>query len=80
MKEVFGQSKFTIISQPFHNERAIYLAEKEGIDAIAYNAKDVNGTFTLRVKIREYLAKTKAVLDVLIGKEPKFLGEKVLIN
>ena len=37
-KEVFGQSKFTIISQQFHNERAVYLALANDINAIAFNA------------------------------------------
>ena len=41
-KEVFGQTRLTIISQRFHNERAIYLAEKNGITAIGFNAKDVD--------------------------------------
>ena len=34
-KEVFGQEKITIISQNFHNERAVYLALANGIDAVA---------------------------------------------
>ncbi len=38
-KEIFGIKLVTIISQKFHNERAIYLAEQNGINAIAYNAK-----------------------------------------
>lgn len=40
-KEIFGQENITIISQQFHNERALYLANFYGINAIGYNAKDV---------------------------------------
>ncbi|WP_435263512.1 SanA/YdcF family protein [Tenacibaculum sp. nBUS_03] len=41
-KEIFGQTSVTIISQKFHNERAIFLAEKNGIKAIGFNAKGPN--------------------------------------
>ena len=77
-KEIFGQDKFTIISQEFHNERALYLAGHNDIDAIAYNAKDVK-RFKKRVKIhaREYLARVKMFMDIAVGKKPKFSGEKI---
>ena len=79
-KEIFGQTRFTIISQKFHNERAIYLAQKHGIEAIGFNAKDLHGRRAIRVKTREYLARTKAVLDILRGAKPKFLGEPISIE
>lgn len=79
-KEIFGQARFTIISQKFQNERAIYLANKHGIDAVGFNAKDLMGRRALKVKSREYLARTKAVLDVLIGSTPKFLGDPISIE
>lgn len=79
-KLVFGQSKITVISQKFHNERAVYLACKYGMDAIAYNAKEVNVKYGFYTKTREYLARSKAVLDVLFRVQPKFLGEPVLIE
>lgn len=79
-KEIFGQESITIISQQFHNERAIYLAEKNGIKAIGFNAKDVSGRYGLKVRIREYLARTKAYVDILFGVKPKFLGEKIEIK
>jgi len=71
-KEIFGLTKFTIVSQEFHNQRALFICDQLGIDAIAYNAKDAyRGPGSLA---REYLAKSKAVLDFLLGTEPKFLG------
>ena len=79
-KEIFSQESITIISQQFHNERAIYLAEKHGIDAIGYNAKDVSAKYGIRVKIREYFARTKVFIDILFGVEPKFLGDKIEIK
>ncbi len=74
-KEIFGQNSITIISQRFHNQRAIYIAQHFEIDAVAYNAKDVYKT-----PAREYLARAKASLDVLFNVEPKFLGDKIVIK
>lgn len=79
-KEIFGQENITIISQKFHNERAIYLAEKNGIKAVGFNAKDVSGRYGIKTEIREYFAKTKAYLDVVFGVRPKFLGDKIEIK
>jgi len=79
-KVIFGQESITIISQKFHNERAIYLAEKFGIKAIGFNAKDVSNRYGRATSFREYFARTKAVFDILINKEPKYLGESIEIN
>lgn len=79
-KEIFGQAKFTVISQKFQNERAIYLAEMSGIEVVGFNAKDVKGSGGYKVKFREYLARTKAFLDVIFHVEPKFYGEKIEIG
>lgn len=78
-KEIFGQTKFIIISQKFHNERAVFLARKNGIEAYGYNANDVNKYAGLKTNLREYLAKTKVYWDLLFGVEPKFGGEKIVI-
>ena len=79
-REIFGQKSITIISQQFHNERAIYLAEKNGINAIGFNARDVSGKYGMKVQIREYLARTKVFIDILFGVKPKFLGDKIEIK
>ena len=39
---VFGQRHYTILSQQFHNERALYLARHFVIQAIGFNARDVD--------------------------------------
>ncbi|PVW13976.1 protein SanA [Marixanthomonas spongiae] len=79
-KEVFGQEHITVISQKFHNQRAIYLAEKNGMTAIGFNAEDVAGKNGLKVKIRGYFARTKVFLDLLFHVEPKFYGKKIIIK
>lgn len=79
-QKVFGQNALTFISQHFHNERAIYLSQKHGLTAVAYDAQNVSGRYGIRVQLREYLARTKAIIDVVVGKEPKFLGPKITIG
>ncbi|WP_298346365.1 ElyC/SanA/YdcF family protein [uncultured Algibacter sp.] len=76
-KEIFGLSQFTLISQKFHNERALYLAQHYNINAIAFNAKDIKGKYGFKTKLREYLARTKAAIDILFNVKPKYLGKKI---
>ena len=79
-KEIFGQTKLTIISQKFHNERAIFIARNNDIEAYGYNAKDLTGKFGKKTNRREFFAKAKVFLDMLINRQPKFLGEKIQIG
>lgn len=80
-KAIFGQSKFTIISQQFHNQRAIFIARKNGLETVAYNAQGVTKNYGLRTNMREYLARVKATLDIyVLKKKPKFLGEPIEIK
>lgn len=78
-KEIFGQDSLTVISQRFHNERAIYLADAFGIHAIGYNAKDVSLSKGYKTQIRELLARVKVFIDLLTSKQPKYLGKKISI-
>jgi SanA protein len=75
--KVFGQNSITIISQKFHNERAIYLAERHGLKAIGFNAKEVGGHGGIKTKIREYFARVKVFVDLILNVQPKFLGESI---
>lgn len=80
MKEVFGQARFIIVSQRFHNERAVFIARGKGLDVAAFNAPGVPLGSAPMTYLRESLARLKAVLDVkLLGTAPKFLGPPVRI-
>ena len=80
-REVFDQREVTFISQRFHNQRAIFLAAHSGIDAIGFNADEVDAYNSFRTRCREHLARVRAVLDVyLLHRQPKFLGPKVEIG
>ena len=74
VKQIFGINKVILVSQKFHNERAAYIAQNRGIDAIGYNAKDVKGKATQN---REYLARIRMWTDEnILNTTPKHLGEK----
>lgn len=79
-RQVFGLSDFVVISQRFHNERAVYLARAQGLSAVGFNAVDVHGYYGLRVHARELLAKARAVLDLKFGTRPKYLGPTITIG
>jgi SanA protein len=79
-KEVFGQTKFIVVSQEFHNERAIFIARKYGIEAYGYNAEDVSAASGFKTKVRELFARVKVFIDVYSNKQPKFLGDKIIIQ
>lgn len=76
LKEVFGVTEVVFVTQKFHNERAAYLANREGIDFIGLNARSVTGNAAQKTNIREYLARVKMLLDTLVSKSPKYLGKK----
>ena len=79
-KKVFGQDSIMVISQHWHNQRAIYIGKKQGLDVIGFDAKDaIPKKVYLKNHAREILAKVKAVMDVCFGKQPHFLGEPVII-
>lgn len=67
--KVYGLKSFTIISQKFHDERAIYQAEHLGLDVEniqAYIAKDPKSRLAYLTTIREYFARVKMFIDLMI--------------
>ena len=72
-KQVFNAVPMTIISQKFHCERALFIAKYYNIDAICFVA-DYPDIWSF-VRVREFFARIKVVLDLLIEKEPHFLGD-----
>lgn len=81
MDKIFGQRQFIIVSQPFHNIRAVFIAQHNGLEAYGYNATDVRlNAFTLRTFIREKFARVKVLLDTWFGVQPKHLGSPIHIQ
>jgi SanA protein len=78
---VFMLDDFIVVSQPFHCQRAIYIANTKNIRAIAYGARPIGGILGAKVRLREILARTKAILDLHVFKvQPKFLGNQEVVR
>ena len=68
-KQVYGLNQVTIISQEFHNRRALFLCRAFGIDAVGFNAEDVPASQALRTVLRELLARVDAVLEARLFRQ-----------
>lgn len=80
-KEVFDQNDFIIVTQQFHGYRAQYISQYYGLNTEVFVANNKVYESTLRMQLREVLARSMAVLDLyVLNTQPRFLGEKVLIT
>ena len=80
-KKIFGQNKITIITQSFHCYRALFISRFYDIEAVAMVAEAPGFEETPSVRIREYFARLKAVLDLYVLRTtPRFLGQKEELN
>lgn len=80
-KKIFGQKKITIITQEFHNYRALFIANYYGLEAVGYSAQEVPVYESFKVLLREFFARPKAVIDLyVLKKQPYFLGSKEILD
>ena len=80
-REIFGQSDLLVISQPFHNERAIYIGQQHGMELTGFNAPDVGAYGGWKTRVREKLARVKTLIDLHVTQQkPKFLGDPIAIG
>jgi len=82
-KEIFKLSQFTIVSEEFHCQRALWIARKHDVDAIAFAAADLNFRWSARVKVREILARTLCGIDLyILQRGPRYLGaeEPIMVS
>ena len=78
--KIFQQKRITVVSQHFHNYRALFIADYYGIDAIAYSAIYPSQA-NCKILFREIFARSKAVLDLyFLQTRPKYLGDKIQIR
>jgi len=60
-----GQA-IVIITQRAHARRALFLAKHLGIDAVGFNAQSIDFTDTIKLTLRESLARVRAVVDIYL--------------
>jgi SanA protein len=74
-RDIFLAQSMIIVSQSFHLPRAVFIARNLGIDAYGVNAD--NGHYLLKNYIREIFANCKAVMNLLVHRQPKYLGKEI---
>jgi SanA protein len=79
-EKVFNLEDYIVVSQAFHCGRAMYLAKQHAQDVIGYCADDVRSAAGLKLRLREVLARNKAVFDILINKQPRYLGKPEIVT
>ena len=79
-KEIFGAERIIIVTQEYHLYRALYIAEKLGIEAYGVSAS-LHGYGSQDYQdFRESLARMKDFFYALVKPEPTFLGEAIPID
>lgn len=78
-KEIFLAKKIVIVTQGYHLYRSLYIANKLGLDAYGVSSNDI--VYGQRMRdIREFLARNKDFVKVIIKPNPTYLGETIPIN
>lgn len=79
-KEIFEADKIIIVTQEYHLYRALYIAEKLGIEA--YGVASDYRTYINQEKydVREMLARVKDFASVIFKPEPQYLGEAIPVS
>ena len=76
-KKIFGQEKFTIVTQKFHAYRALFISNYYDIEAVAMATDQLPEDISMMVQLREIMARPLAIWDLYIVKKgPKYLGKK----
>jgi SanA protein len=72
-RDVFNQDDIIIVSQAFHDARAIFICQHYKIQAIGFAAQDVPEKYAFKTYLREYFARSKMILDLyLLNTTPKY--------
>ena len=79
-KSIFEIKDVVIITQKFHLPRSVYVARSKGMNAYGAIANTDNKYETKYNRGRDKISRVKAFFDVLFGRSPKYLGEKIPIT
>lgn len=69
-KEIYGETDIIIVSQGYHNMRALFYARNNDMNALAFEATDISRPESYyRNHSREFLARVQAVVYYIFGIE-----------
>ena len=81
---VFGLTNFLVVTEEFHCPRAVWIARRHQLDAVAFAAPDVPlASWSIRARAREALARVWCAADLyVLNRKPKFPGppEPILLS
>ena len=79
-KEIFGVKKMIVVTQGYHLSRALFCAERFGIEAYGVESDLRDYGKSLYNNVRESAARVKDWLFCIIKPELTYLGEKISIK
>lgn len=79
-RDVFGAKRIVIVSQRYHLYRALYVAERLGLDAYGVSADLRPYAGQEAREVREILARDKDFLTSIVQPLPTFLGDPILLS
>jgi len=79
-KYIFNVDTAILVSQKYHLNRCVYLGDELGIKSFGYSADRGAYPGYKYYAFREKLSVTKAVLDIMRNRKPKYLGKQVDVN
>jgi len=79
-KEIFKTKKIVIISQEYHLYRALFIADKLGLEAYGVKAEPKEYYGDAYREIREVIARIKDFFKVIIKPKPTYLGETIPVT
>lgn len=79
-KKIFKAEKVVIVTQQYHLYRALYIAEKLGLEAYGVSADYSTYPGQLNREVREILARCKDFVKAAIKPEPTFLGDAIPVS
>lgn len=79
-RAVFGQNRLIVVSQRFHLARALFLAREEGIEALGFEARDVDRAYSVATELRRYPSALRAYYDIWLGPATQPAGKSIVIG
>lgn len=79
-KKIFGAKRVIIVTQEYHLVRALYIADKLGLDAYGVPTEDMGYSGQSARNIREVLAVTKDFFQVIFKPEATIMGSPVSLD
>ena len=77
---IFGVKRAIVVTQNYHEYRALYIGQRLGMDVRGVSAADINYAFQCVLDIREIMARDKDFLQCIFWPKPTYLGDKIDIK